>query len=86
VEAAEGVEDVEEVEEWRGWSDQDWMQGRWKREKQEEVQDQTGSERRMWERQMRQEEWGPRRPKAEEKKGMRLEREAEEGASPEALR
>lgn len=62
------------------------MQGRWKREKQEEVQDQTGSVRRMRERQIRQEEWGPPRPEAEERKGMRLEREAEERASPEALR
>jgi hypothetical protein len=35
---------------------------------------------------MRQEEWGPQKPKAEETKGMRLEREAKEGASLEALR
>jgi hypothetical protein len=51
-----------------------------------EVQDQTGSDRQRWERWMGQEEWGPRRHNAEERNGMRLEREAEEGALLEALR
>jgi hypothetical protein len=83
VEAAVGME---ELGEWRGWNDQDWMQRRWKKEKQGEVQDQTGSDRQRWERWMGQEEWGPRRHNAEERNGMRLEREAEEGALLEALR